>query len=218
MPKYRILKLRADKILYFCLTNPEKRNTYNISYQLNLDNPAIYGQVVEEQLVMENCALFDQFQIVLKKKNTKESIRDWLLQELTIVDFTNIYKKKHDISETAIEQLITNGFIMHYMDKEIHMLPFDKSGNMSRKCRLSFINAEYLEVMNERLNLGIDFGKIHLQLSKYYAYRGLYLSTAKRISNALLKLTPDDLIVIDDDLIDERQNDDKQVKKILQTK
>ena len=118
---------------------------------------------------MENCALFDQFNIVLNKEECKEEVRDWLLQEFVIVDFTQIYKEKSDVPDTFVEKLITNGFVMHYMDKEIHMLPFDKSGNMSRKCRLSFINAEYLEVMNERLNLGIDFGKISLNLSKYYA-------------------------------------------------
>ena len=173
-------------------------NDYTVFYQLDLDNEAIYRTVVEEQLLMENCALFDQFRIVLEKKESGESNREWLLQELVIVDFTNVYKKMTDMKEDFVEKLISNGFIMNYKAREVRMLPFDKSGNMSRKCRLSFINAERLDVMNERLNLGIDFSKISLQLSKYYAYRGLYLSTAKRIQNELLKLTPEMLIIIND--------------------
>lgn len=200
MPKYKILKLRADKIINLGVAEKTKVNKHTVSYKIDLDQSAIYGAVVEEQLQMENCALFDQFQIVLKEDECQESIREWLLQEFVIVDFTHIYKKKTDIPENFIESLITDGFLMQYKDREVHMLPFDKSGNMSRKCRLSFINAEYLQIMNERLNLGIDFTQIALNLSKYYAYRGLYLSTAKRIQNELLKITPETLVVVDDQI------------------
>ena len=43
--------------------------------------------------------------------------------------------------------------------------------------------AEYQKLyIDKRLNLGIDFYGINLTLSKFYAYRGLYLSTSKRIS------------------------------------
>lgn len=203
MPKNKIMKLRADRILSFSQMQKKTMKGCDISYQIDLDKKSIYGMVVEEQLLMANCALFDQFRVVLNKEYENEAVSDWILPELVIVDFTNIYQKKREISEdsvveTATEDLITNGFIMKYHEKEIHMLPFDKSGNMSRKCRLSFINAERLDSMNERLNLGIDFGKIPLKLSKYYAYRGLYLSTATRIESELLPITPESLIVIND--------------------
>lgn len=215
MAKYKIMKLGADKIISFGKIQKKTMNGYDISYQIDLDGKVIYGMVVEEQLFMENCALFDQFQIILKKECVDEAVRDWLLPELVIVDFTNIYKKSRDISEdssieTSTEALITNGFLMKYQEKEIHMLPFDKSGNMSRKCRLSFINAERLDGMNERLNLGIDFSKIPLKLSKYYAYRGLYLSTAIRMEHELLKITPESIIVIND-----KQDRDSYMKDVL---
>lgn len=199
MPKYRIMKLRADRIISFGLTQKKRISGYEVTYWVDLDKNAIYGAVVEEQLLMENCALFDQFQIVLKKEGEPDvGIRERLLQEFAIVDFTNIYKGTTDIPESFAKALITSGFIMKYRDKEIHMLPFDKSGNMSRKCRLSFIHAEHLDSMNERLNLGIDFGRVKVNLSKYYAYRGLYLSTARRIDPILLKITPETLVVIND--------------------
>lgn len=200
MSKYKILKLQADKIITSGLITPLTKDDYSISYQINLDQKSTYGFVVDEQLIMENCALFDQFQIYLNKGGSSEEIREWLLNEFVIVDFMEIYKEYSDISETLVENIVTNGFLMKYRDREVHMLPFDKSGNMSRKCRLSFINAEYLEIMNERLNLGIDFSKIALNLSKYYAYRGLYLSTATRIPNELLTITPETLVIVNDNL------------------
>ena len=117
MPKYRIMKLRADRIISFGLTQKKRISGCEVSYRADLDKKAIYGAVVEEQLLMENCALFDQFQIVLKKEDKPdEGIREWLLQEFAIVDFTNIYKGTTDIPEDFVKSLITGGFIIksHY--------------------------------------------------------------------------------------------------------
>lgn len=199
MPKYKILKLKADKIIEYGVQKDEEENGEKVEYQIDLNTNVTYRAVVEEQLLMEECALFDQFQFLLKMYDTEE-IREWLLNELVIVDFTNIYKGKSKVQEEQIENLITDGFYMSYKGKNVHMLPFDKSGNMSRKCRLSFINAEHIDEMNERLNLGMNFTRIPVKLSKYYAYRGLYLSTAKRISNERIKITSETLVVIKDNI------------------
>lgn len=75
MPKYKVLKLRANKIINLGVAEKIKVNKHTVSYKIDLDQTAIYGAVVEEQLQMENCALFDQFQIVLKKEECQESIR-----------------------------------------------------------------------------------------------------------------------------------------------
>ena len=197
MPKYKILKLKADKIINMGLIAPITKDDYTITYKINLEHTSMYELVVDEQLVMDNCALFDQFKLYLDKDETEE-LREWLLNEFAIVDFSGIYKGISRASKKNVEKLITNGFLMKYQDKEVHMLPFDKSGNMSRKSRLSFINAERLVAMNERLNLGIDFSKIPVKLSKYYAYRGLYLSTAQRVEHGIIDITPETLIVIED--------------------
>ena len=189
MPKYKILKLKADKIINMGLIAPITKDDYTITYKINLEHTSMYELVVDEQLVMDNCALFDQFKLYLDKDETEE-LREWLLNEFAIVDFSGIYKGISRASKKNVEKLITNGFLMKYQDKEVHMLPFDKSGNMSRKSRLSFINAERLVAMNERLNLGIDFSKIPVKLSKYYAYRGLYLSTAQRVEHGIIDITP----------------------------
>ena len=190
MPKYKILKLNAKQLITRCETEG--------AYTVNFDNSCVYNAVVDELLNMENCALFDQFMMLLGQAK-KEAVDDCLLHELIIVDFTDIYKKKSsEIFKTKVEQIITSGFTLCVDDKKIHMMPFDKSGNMSRKCRISFINSKRLNEMNKRLNLAIDFSNIKVNLSKYYAYRGLYLSTATRIEHQKIIFTPETIVVIKD--------------------
>lgn len=190
MPKYNILKLNAKKLLTCCEDNG--------SYTVNLDKTSVYSAVVDELLTMDSCALFDQLMLVLGGTATEE-VSDSLLHELVIVDFTEIYKKKSSKSiKCKVEYVIENGFVINNGKKQINMMPFDKSGNMSRNCRISFINAERLDEMNKRLNLEIDFSNISVNLSKYYAYRGLYLSTATRIDHPDFIINPETFIVLDD--------------------
>ena len=60
-------------------------------------------------------------------------------------------------------------------------------------------------VLDRRLNLGIDFHGAVTGMSKFYAYRGLYLSTSERIEDKELILDEKKIIVIpdipDDDLL-----------------
>ena len=190
MPKYNILKLNAKKLLTCC----GDKNTFTV----NLDKDSIYNAVVDQLLTMDSCALFDQFMLVLEQEATDE-INDSLLREIVIVDFTEIYKEKSSESiKSKVEHIIEKGFVIKNGDKQIQMIPFDKSGNMSRNCRISFINAERLDEMNKRLNLDIDFSNIAVNLSKYYAYRGLYLSTSTRIEHPNFIINPETFIVLDD--------------------
>lgn len=190
MPKYTILKLNAKKLLTYCEDNG--------SYTVNLDKTSVYSAVVDELLTMDSCALFDQLMLLLEQKATDE-INDSLLYELVIVDFTEIYKKKSsELIKSKVQHIIEKGFLIKIGGKQIHMMPFDKSSNMSRNCRISFINTERLDEMNKRLNLNIDFSNIAVNLSKFYAYRGLYLSTATRIEHPGFIINPETFIVLDD--------------------
>lgn len=205
MAKYRVLKLSAHKIIKMGYSPEAEESGDKAVYRINLDNNLVFGYVVDESLLMESCALFDQFFALLHEAKAieqsileSEEVQEWLLTELVIVDFSEFYHGKTDVFEASIKKLIERGFTIKYLGKEVNMLPFDKSGNMSRKCRLSFINADRLEAMNTRLNIDIDFSEQRLNLSKYYAYRGLYLSTARRINPEKLKITPETLVIIDD--------------------
>lgn len=77
-------------------------------------------------------------------------------------------------------------------------VPFDKSGNMSRKSMISFIDRDLREEVDRRLQLDLDFSKIALIPSKYFAYRGLYLSTGLRIEDEKLTLDETSIIVVRD--------------------
>ncbi len=214
MAKYRVLKLIAEKILmYNNKINGENGN----GYVMNLDQPEIYASVVDEELRMENCAFFDQFCFELGVNVVDDEISDVLIHKFTIVDFASIYKQNPIPKEEAVRYLIEHGFTLCHKQEKIHFVAFDKSGNMSRKCRLSFISREYLEAMNQRLNLDMYLGKV--KLNKYYAYRGLYLSTAKRVNFQEIEITPETLVIVDDQINKEYAPYQKKVpiyKGILQ--
>ena len=104
-------------------------------------------------------------------KNDKETISlceksngEWLSDKLLIVDFEDIFlpdareekderiqRKKANLLIDA-KDLIENGLDLHFEDHDVHMVPFDKSGNISRNGRITFIAQQYLKEMNERLN------------------------------------------------------------------
>ena len=175
--------------------------------------------IVKQEAMMETCPLFDQLLMVLKDNGEDNMAADGksqgmaLYDQLLIMDFDDIFlldidsadksadesaeEKKQDWRENA-QYLIEHGMEVHFEDHDVHMVAFDKSGNMSRKSRMTFINEKYYHTMNERLNLGIDFSKIKVIWSKYYAYRGLYLSSSRRISHSEFKLTSETLIIMKD--------------------
>ncbi len=151
---------------------------------------------------------------------------EWLKDILVILDFSDVFKnnipweddgkgagkkadekgagkddektsKKKILHEKA-RDLMEKGLDIQFTSHCIHMVPFDKSGNMSRQSRITFINDAYYNELNDRLNLGIDFSKQKVILSKYYAYRGLYLTSSKRVTSEKIKLTPETIVVIKD--------------------
>ena len=63
----------------------------------------------------------------------------------------------------------------------ITFVPFDKSNSMARDSRISYIDKDLKAQLDRRLLLDIDFSKIKVIFSKFYSYRGLYLSTGYRI-------------------------------------
>ena len=77
-----------------------------------------------------------------------------------------------------------------------HYLPFERSGNMSRKATLSFIRADFYEPVRERIMLDMKIGMC--QLSKLYAYNGLMLSGGVRIDVPSI-FRDDSIIVVGND-------------------
>ena len=196
-------------------------------YAIYLVNKALCRHVIKQEEDMEECPVFYQFYKEIERrygKNEKFEITGTtLLNKMLVMDFDNIFmpfdesasesvKDYKELLQECAKDIIENGFDIYAEESDIpvHMVAFDKSGNMSRKSRISFIDENYYYALNERLNLGMDFSQIEIQESKYYAYRGLYLSSSKRIERQDFYITPETLVVIQDERKDPK-NPDKSI-------
>ena len=196
-------------------------------YAIYLLNKALCRHVIKQEEDMEECPVFYQFYKEIERrygKNEKFEITGTtLLNKMLVMDFDNIFmpfdesasesvKDYKELLQECAKDIIENGFDIYAEESDIpvHMVAFDKGGNMSRKSRISFIDENYYYALNERLNLGMDFSQIEIQESKYYAYRGLYLSSSKRIERQDFYITPETLVVIQDERKDPK-NPDKSI-------
>ena len=187
---YKLYKISVFDLLKLCKSNEQGLLV------LDKDNDMVFNSVVT-LTTDEDCALFDQIKLSLELPLENED-PNILLHHLVILDFATLYKSKNSDKAAKAEVLFPNGFILRIDNVDYRMIPFDKSGNMGRNFRITFINDAIREKLNERLNLGIDFNKQTAVLSKYYAYRGLYLSTAQRITHKGFKITPETLVIVKD--------------------
>ncbi len=218
MPSPRILTIYADKLFDYY---PKQRGEENAPYCFDLMNRFFSGQVIKQTSDFDECPLLHQIIVSETFKNESSDNKtdkyipditvsdDYLLDKLMIVDFSNVFFRitdsdkaisiKQKIRQDRARDLIENGFDVRFSDDhKAHMVPFDKSGNMSRQSRISFINEKYVDELNRRLNLDMDFSDIKVVLSKYYAYRGLYLTSSKRVYHQDLTITPETLVILKD--------------------
>ena len=150
-------------------------------------------------------ALLDQLEQVLAEEGdeaaTEDKENDKFRKVLIYADLkytlNNSALSSSEKGVKSVDKLLSDGFTIRYPDpekgeeyaEEINYVPFEKSSSMARQSEITFIDERYLEKMNERLLLGMDYiieanGKngldIKTSLSKYFAYRGLYLTDATR--------------------------------------
>ena len=125
-----------------------------------------------------DCALFRQ--IVLASGNESHDPKD-LFGVLIYLDFSRVFEeeigldnplfsvlvgmdeeqKKNEIDARG-SALLENGLRLKLKgDAESTVFyPFDKSGNMSREGRISFLSSKLYDAVDERVRLGIDFKNI----------------------------------------------------------
>nr|MCR5096150.1 hypothetical protein [Erysipelotrichaceae bacterium] len=209
----KILTIDAKKLVtYFAKKPGEEKKPFCFDTR----NRLFYSQVVKQIDDFDECPLLYQ---IMDSSVFKQSIKgsktditntdDWLLDKLIIVDFGAVFVRvidpekpigpKRELLIKKARDLIENGFdIVFSKDHSVHMRPFDKSGNMIRHSRMTFINAYYYGELNERLNLGMVFSGINVVLSKYYAYRGLYLTSSERVKADELVISPETLVIVKD--------------------
>lgn len=205
----RIITINAKSLFkYF----PKNKNAIEEPFCFDTRKRTLYTLVVKEENEFEECPMFHQFLEVLKEDlgDKFDCTDEYLLNDqFLIMDFEDIFmpidenasdaaRKWRESLQSNVKDLMENGLKLQFDTHIVHMMPFDRSGNMSRNSRISFVNKEYVERLNERLNLGIDFSKIKVKLSKYYAYRGLYLSTSQRVYHDGFELTSETLVIVRD--------------------
>lgn len=96
--------------------------------------------------------------------------------------------------EELVGYIIRNGFTINNQRFELS----ERSASMTRNSILSFVDVSILQELNERVVMGIDVGEV--VLSKYYAYRGLMLSSCHCIEGWIPKvvIVPDYMRVLPD--------------------
>lgn len=211
--KQKIMTIDAKELFYFF---SKESGEAEKPFYFNTTKRTLFRAVVKQEIMMDECPLLHQFFEVLNKRKKDETElnlcenNDLLYDKLIIIDFGDMFLPidEENMNEKVIRRkeeqlnnvknLIEKGLDLHFENYDVHMIPFDKSGNMSRKSRITFIDAAYSQELNERLNLGIDFSKIEVELSKYYSYRGLYLSSSRRVDHKSFKITPETLIIMND--------------------
>jgi len=225
--KYIIMTLSAASLLknYKVEKDAKTGNAY-IRYFIDDSDVRMKRMIIESTDMYYESALLYQIRSVMGKDD-EETIKDkdFFSDKIFFVNFESLfnnleekdYKSDYSMRELhpysneidnnyRLEQLFKNGiYVQNETGEEIHFIAFDKSSSMSRKGKISFIVDELVDKLREPLDQGIDFRnickkskEIQLYPSKYYAYRGLYLSDARRVEDERLQLNENSVIIIKD--------------------
>ena len=215
--RYQLFTLDAEKIVnnsYRVIV--DENNNYTVEYKCNLIEGELKREVIKSTDSFTDNALFYQIIKVLGKSEEDELC---LKQSLVFINFSEIFSKRKNIDDVEnktcltkydieketglsfrLNRLFDDGIYLSFDGNEWkHFVPFDKSNSMARHSRISFIEYSIKDELEKRLLLDIDFTTIKLYPSKYYAYRGLYMSSGNRIEqNERFCLNEETVIVLPD--------------------
>ena len=156
-------------------------------------------------------ALFYQAMCVLHGDAFTGAPEGQLVTDLSDVifymDFSGIFdrsgaRKKHLIRQEKAKALFRpEGVSLDFGSGPHRYLAFERSGSMSRQARLSFIREDFYDAVRRRIMMDMTIGSC--QLSKFYAYNGLMLSSGIRIDGIGID-RPHRVVVIDNPTRTER--------------
>lgn len=137
---------------------------------LNLE---ISKEMMEKyEILQQDNSLFRQIRLVTGKNNKFNPY-------LIFVECSG-----HNSREEQFSDMILNGF---KLNGKLYVIS-ERSASMTRNSMLSFIDASIAEEIDERISMGLDFSDKTTVLSKYYAYRGLMLSSCHCLENWIPKI------------------------------
>lgn len=182
--KYKIYTLSARAVLSYA----KERNDGIYSILLNstaTEKCRVYSALHEQ----EDNALFFQSMCVLHGNDFQIPSEQNLITDLSDIifymDFAEIFdrdpkqKRYADRQKKAESMFRPEGVTLDFGTGPHRYLAFERSGNMSRNARLSFIREDFYAPVRQRIMLDMKIGMC--QLSKLYAYNGLMLSGGVRI-------------------------------------
>ena len=194
MISYLIRELSAVSILATAFERDGKTE-----FEFDATDPA--KEFLVNETVQADCPMFYQ---LMKIKNEGRSFTATencpdLKEILIYVDFTGIFDRYPSPltagRQKLAEKMFTDeGIFVHFGYGLKRYIAFERSANMSRDSKISFVREDYYEAIRERMTLGMNIGKC--QLSKLYAYNGLLFSTGYR-ANAQAFLWARSMIVVD---------------------
>lgn len=186
---FEIYKLSADKII-------NCRHEYaglsgNNAFRLN-ERQFQYCSVITKQ---PDCALFYQIMLMLRDQGGDtlwDVYKKWHLKDIEkkkelldafgkcfiLVDFSEVIKE----NQIHVQDLIAKGFKIKFSsesDEEIAYSYFESSGSMRRNNVLSFVRTTMKDDLLKRITLDLDPKETNL--SKWFAYKGLALSSGCRL-------------------------------------
>ena len=225
---WNLIKLDATKILCNPTERDimkQDNGNYKVAFKYDLSGKNPIGRdIISSEDTFPDNALFFQLRKILTADLKLEIDENFMRSSIIFVDFKDIFSNKFEEVWSSVEWsvntpakdnllkkealpyrmqlLFKDGLFLSFDGKNFkRFVPFDKSSSMSRSCQITFIDLQIKDALDKRLMLDMDFSKIPLELSKFYAYRGLYLSAGYRIETLPKKnfsLNEETVIVIPD--------------------
>ncbi len=181
--RYRIIELSARAVMSYAVLAGDR-------YEFHLDEEAVFRcQVPGADHEQDSNALFYQLLCLLQKGKARELHSETVDESLTDIifymNFQRVFETKglreREITRQrkAKDMFRPEGITLDFSKGPHRYVAFERSGNMSRNSRLSFIREDFYEPLRKRIMMGLQIKSC--QLSKLYAYNGLMLSSGTRI-------------------------------------
>ena len=182
---YRIFTLDGIGLMKLC-SRGGRRFDLNSQYDR--------AMILKDESKFAECALFYQIKKAAKDNGDRRSGREILTKSLVYLEFEN------GVADHEIEakELLSQGFELKFKGDKAYtrFCPFDKSASMSRNNTISFIDEKLFDDVDKALDCGIDRSRVKLIPSKYYAYRGLYMTDGIAVEPDRLELNEKTVIVL----------------------
>ncbi len=197
--RYRIPRVSVLGLLAYAKENEDGFYSFRLSRAETENITLERGETWQE-----DNALFFQTMSVLTGDEfiqpNEDSDIDDLASVILYLDFSGVFDRDSALPKNAARQkkaeslFRPEGIGLDFGGGTQTYLAFERSASMSRNARLSFVRADVYKALRNRLMLGMKIG--NCQLSKLYAYNGLYYSNGKRIDLPEL-WEPGRIVIID---------------------